>query len=91
MIPHRLVNSYRRFGEACCLNLLGKSCRSSITSLKDSRALRLGKEQSQNEDVRKVERLQEGSWKRVQMRERKKNKVKILLFSNALSEGRLSF
>ena len=62
-------------------------------SLKDSRAVRFGKEQSQNEYVRTVQRLQEGSWKRVKRKkerkkeERKKNKGKILLFSSALSEG----
>jgi hypothetical protein len=87
MMPHRLVTSYRRFGEACCLNLSGLSCNSSIISLKDSRASRFWKEQSQNEDVRTAERLQEGSWKRVQKKERQKNKMKILLFSHALSEG----
>jgi hypothetical protein len=87
MMPHRLVYSHRYFGEACCLNLLGLSCHSSITSLKDSRASHFRTERSQNEDVRTLQRLQEGSWRSAQKKVRKKNKVKIFLFSNALSEG----
>ena len=90
MMPHQLVNSYRRFGETCCLNLLDLSYHSNVTSLKHSRASRFWKKQSQNEDFQNgweaSSRTLEARAKE-RKKEIKKEKVKIRLFCSALSGG----